>query len=103
VLIHNGTTLTLFIQKIKDDGFNLEKVREFPNFPKTEGHIHSACAYDISKNFFLFDQANMYMITIPVFGEPTYKSFPGVYCSGIQTITKNFNYALCRETSESKY
>jgi hypothetical protein len=43
------------------------------------------------------------MVKIPTFEDPIYKSFPGVYCSGIQTITKNFNYALCRETSESKY
>jgi hypothetical protein len=51
----SSTTLTLYLQKIEEDIFKLEKVREFTNFPKTEGFIHSACAYDIAKNFFLFD------------------------------------------------
>jgi len=43
----------------------LEKIREFPEFKSITGTIHSACAYDINNNFFLFDETNMYVVKVP--------------------------------------
>jgi hypothetical protein len=81
----------------------LEKIREFPAFASIKGTIHSACGYDIAKNFFLFDETAMHVIKIPQYGNPTCTTYDNVFCSGIQTITKNFNYALCRESPKALY
>jgi len=58
----------VFVQKIDGDTFTLEKVREFPAFDSIKGILHSACAYDIDSNFFLFDETSMHVVKIPSYG-----------------------------------
>ncbi len=76
-------------------------MRTYENFPEIKGILHSGTSYDIKEHLALFDDKNLYVIK----NNPTQKikAYSGVNCIGLQNFTKNFNYVLCQDLSDSKF
>lgn len=69
------------------------KTREFPTFTEIEYDIHSATSYDITRHLFLFDSENIYVIKNNPY---TIKKYTDIYCVGVLSFNKSYNYALCQ-------
>lgn len=73
-------------------------MKDIPEFEEITGKVHSATAYDLTKEIFLFDEKNMYVIS---FNPYTITVYSNIYCIGIQNFTKSYNYALCQDTNDA--
>lgn len=77
-------------------GWKLEELRDFPDIKeKIKGSLSIGCTFNIVKHLFLFDGANMYVVRMRKNGINEFKTYENIFCVGIQTISNNFNYALC--------
>eukprot|EP00347_Sterkiella_histriomuscorum_P013502 403364473 len=100
VLIQNNNSMKLFTQNIKD-GLKLDELKDFPDIKdKIKGQLLQGCSFNISKHMFLFDDKNMYVVRMRK-ATNDFKTYENLFCVGIQTISNNFNYALCQETATS--
>lgn len=77
--------------KDKDGVTQPVKARDYPNYDDIQYDIHSATSYDITKHIFLFDTENVYVIKNNPY---TLKVYKDVYCVGVLSFTKSYNYAL---------
>ena len=75
-------------------------IKEYPEFKEITGLIHSGTTMNINENLCLFDEKNMYIIT----NKPDYKItvYPNIYCIGLNTFNKSYNYALCQDKADSE-
>lgn len=86
------------MQISNDNGPQLKLQYTFADTNKITGILHSGTAYDINKHLFLFDDKNLYVVKA---NPDSVTVYPNVYCVGFQNFTRQFNYAICQETSDS--
>eukprot|EP00347_Sterkiella_histriomuscorum_P004764 403359199 len=98
VVIQNGTKLMIYKQFSWSSGPNLKPVFTIEDASSITGSIHSGTAYEVDKHMFLFDEKNFYVVKQK---PDSIKVYENVYCIGLQNFTRQFNYCICQDRSDS--